>query len=35
MQIDRETHRCTFYASTGSYWALVSHGGIQATAAQV
>ncbi|XP_055971349.1 fascin-2 [Sorex fumeus] len=35
MQIDRETHKCTFYASTGGYWALVTHGGIQATAAQV
>ncbi|XP_069916261.1 fascin-2 isoform X1 [Oryctolagus cuniculus] len=35
MQIDQETKKCTFYASTGGYWTLVTHGGIQATAAQV
>ncbi|XP_015415282.1 PREDICTED: fascin-2 [Myotis davidii] len=35
MQTDRETKKCTFYASTGGYWTLVTHGGIQATATQV
>ncbi|XP_070250078.1 fascin-2 isoform X1 [Myotis yumanensis] len=35
MQIDRETKKCTFYSSTGGYWTLVTHGGIQATATQV
>ncbi|TKC53370.1 hypothetical protein EI555_014823 [Monodon monoceros] len=35
MQIDRETTKCTFYSSTGGYWTLVTHGGIQATATQV
>ncbi|XP_032945050.1 fascin-2 isoform X1 [Rhinolophus ferrumequinum] len=35
MQIDRETRKCTFYSSTGGYWTLVTHGGIQATATQV
>ncbi|XP_045692099.1 fascin-2 isoform X1 [Phyllostomus hastatus] len=35
MQIDRETKKCTFYSCTGGYWALVTHGGIQATATQV
>ncbi|XP_015445066.1 fascin-2, partial [Pteropus alecto] len=35
MQIDHETKKCTFYSSTGGYWTLVTHGGIQATATQV
>ncbi|XP_058140865.1 fascin-2 [Dasypus novemcinctus] len=35
MQIDQETKKCTFYCSTGGYWTLVTHGGIQATATQV
>ncbi|KAL4835423.1 hypothetical protein H8958_020844 [Nasalis larvatus] len=35
MQIDQETKKCTFYSSTGGYWTLVTHGGIQATATQV
>ncbi|XP_006886216.1 PREDICTED: fascin-2 isoform X2 [Elephantulus edwardii] len=35
MQIEQETKKCTFYASTGGYWTLVTHGGIQATATQV
>ncbi|XP_028643769.1 fascin-2 isoform X1 [Grammomys surdaster] len=35
MQIDQETKKCTFYTSTGGYWTLVTHGGIQATATQV
>lgn len=35
MQIDKETKKCTFYSSTGGYWTLVTHGGIQATATQV
>ncbi|XP_006869573.1 PREDICTED: fascin-2 isoform X2 [Chrysochloris asiatica] len=35
MQIDGETKKCTFYSSTGGYWTLVTHGGIQATATQV
>uniref|UniRef100_A0A673UQQ9 Fascin n=1 Tax=Suricata suricatta TaxID=37032 RepID=A0A673UQQ9_SURSU len=35
MQVDQETKKCTFYSSTGGYWTLVAHGGIQATAAQV
>ncbi|XP_017734767.1 PREDICTED: fascin-2 isoform X3 [Rhinopithecus bieti] len=34
MQIDQETKKCTFYSSTGGYWTLVTHGGIQATATQ-
>ncbi|XP_047400479.1 fascin-2 isoform X2 [Sciurus carolinensis] len=35
MQIDQDTKKCTFYSSTGGYWTLVTHGGIQATSAQV
>ncbi|XP_049632273.1 fascin-2 isoform X2 [Suncus etruscus] len=35
MQMDQDAPRCTFYASTGGFWALVTHGGIQATATQV
>ncbi|XP_057357799.1 fascin-2 isoform X2 [Manis pentadactyla] len=35
MQTDQETKKCTFYSSTGGYWTLVTHGGIQATATQV
>ncbi|EPY89646.1 fascin-2 [Camelus ferus] len=35
MQIDQETKKCSFYARTGGYWTLVTHGGIQATATQV
>lgn len=35
MQIDGDTGKCTFYSSTGGYWTLVAHGGIQATATQV
>nr|XP_045013952.1 fascin-2 isoform X2 [Jaculus jaculus] len=35
MQIDQETKKCTFYSSTGGYWTLVTHGGIQAIATQV
>ncbi|XP_048653338.1 fascin-2 isoform X2 [Marmota marmota marmota] len=35
MQIDQDTKKCTFYSSTGGYWTLVTHGGIQATATQV
>ncbi|XP_037348384.1 fascin-2 isoform X2 [Talpa occidentalis] len=35
MQMDPDTGRCAFYSSTGAYWALVTHGGIQATATQV
>ncbi|XP_077019255.1 fascin-2 isoform X1 [Tamandua tetradactyla] len=35
MQIDQETKKCTFYSSTGGYWTLVTHGGIQATATEV
>ncbi|XP_048223308.1 fascin-2 [Perognathus longimembris pacificus] len=35
MQTDPQTKKCTFYSSTGGYWALVAHGGIQATATQV
>ncbi|XP_042525971.1 fascin-2 isoform X1 [Dipodomys spectabilis] len=35
MQIDQQTKKCTFYSSIGGYWALVTHGGIQATATQV
>lgn len=35
MQIDQETKKSTFYSSTGGYWTLVTHGGLQATATQV
>ncbi|XP_054112585.2 fascin-2 isoform X2 [Callithrix jacchus] len=35
MQIDQETKKCTFYSSTGGYWTLVTHGGIEATATEV
>jgi hypothetical protein len=35
MQIDQETKKCTFYSSTGGYWTLVTHGGIQAIATQM
>nr|XP_020043544.1 fascin-2 isoform X2 [Castor canadensis] len=35
MQIDQETKKCTFYSSTGGYWTLVTHGGIQAIATQI
>uniref|UniRef100_A0A8C8RUW1 Fascin n=1 Tax=Pelusios castaneus TaxID=367368 RepID=A0A8C8RUW1_9SAUR len=35
MQIDQETKKCMFHSNAGSSWTLVSHGGIQVTAASV
>ncbi|XP_026856183.1 fascin-2a isoform X1 [Electrophorus electricus] len=35
MEIDKETRKCMFKTNEGSYWTLVSHGGIQSTATDI
>lgn len=35
MEIDKESKKCMFRTKAGSYWTLVSHGGIQSTATEV
>ncbi|KAM6957521.1 fascin-2a [Aplochiton taeniatus] len=35
MEIDKETKKCMFRTNGGTYWTLVTHGGIQSTATEV
>ncbi|XP_046894950.1 fascin-2a [Hypomesus transpacificus] len=35
MEIDKESKKCMFRTNGGTYWTLVSHGGIQSTATEV
>uniref|UniRef100_W5N525 Fascin n=2 Tax=Lepisosteus oculatus TaxID=7918 RepID=W5N525_LEPOC len=35
MEVDKETKKCMFRTNGGTYWTLVSHGGVQSTATEI